>query len=130
MTTPLEPAPGANPMIVTLVLFCLGMLLLMVGAFVYPPLHDLSAAFDWTISIGVLLGLIAILSFLLRERDKVLLLLVLVCFFLVPTALALAVGGVMTLNGALDEAESSYHTARVVDTNSFTNSRIAYIGPS
>ena len=110
-----EPPGGVNPMIVTAVLFGVGVVLLLVGAFVYPPLHDLPAAFDWTFASGVFLALLAIHWVILRERRRALTKLALLCFFLVPTALALTVGGVMTVNGLFDRARSSHHTALVVD---------------
>ena len=116
MTEGSRLTPGALAMVVVAVLFGLGILLLVVGAFVYPPVQEMPAAFDWTVTIGVFLGLVAIHGFLLREEDRLVLKLVLMCFFFVPTALALSVGGVMTLNGYLDRGALTQRTAVVLDT--------------
>lgn len=115
MTPTSELTPGALGMIGVAVLFGIGVLLLVVGAFVYPPVQEMPAAFDWTVTIGVFLALLAIHGFVLREEDRVLLKLALICFFLVPTALGLSVGGVMTLNGYLDDTEPTHRTAAVLD---------------
>jgi hypothetical protein len=106
---------GANPMIVIGILFGVGAALLLIGAFVYPPLYEMPAAFDLTTFGAILAALLAIHAFLLGGQDRFLVKLVLMCFFLIPTTLALSVGGVMTLNGLLDPGNPSEHVARVVD---------------
>jgi len=105
---------GMNPVIVVGILFGIGAVLLLIGVFVYPPVHEMPAAFDWTSSSAVLVALLGIHALLLRGQDRLLARLLLLCFFLVPTALALSVGGTMTLSGLLDPADPSEHLARVL----------------
>lgn len=102
-------------MVVTLVLFGLGVVLTLIGGQVYTPLYDLPAGLDWATATVVLLALLALNAFLLRNREHRLLLLAASCFFLVPTALALDVGATLTLNGLLDRAEPTHHTASVLE---------------
>lgn len=108
-----------NPMALITFLFCLGLALVMVGAWVYAPLYDLPAGLDWTEATLVFLGLLALCGVLLRAREKEWkrwwLLLAASCFFLAPTALALVVGVRLTLNGWLDRSEPTHHTARVLE---------------
>jgi len=105
---------GMNPMIVVGILFGIGAVLLLIGVLIYPPVYEMPAAFDWTISSTVLLALLGIHALLLLGQGRLLGRLLLLCFFLVPTALALSVGGLMTLNGLLDPANPSEHLARVL----------------
>lgn len=112
-SAPADASPGADPMVVTVVAFVLG-LLLLTGTFVYPPLYDLPAGLDWRTVTVVFLVLLAVQGSLLRKRESPWPMLALSCFFLAPVALALAVGGTLTLNGLLDGAEPTHHTASVL----------------
>lgn len=113
---------GINPMVVTEILFIIGLLMTAVGAYVYPPLHDLPAGFDWVTFGAVLVVLLVAHAFLLTVRGlKLALFLLLYCFFLVPIALALAVGGTLTLNGWLDTSDPTYHVARVLGMRGVRN---------
>lgn len=105
---------GPDPMALVLLLFGIGFALVLIGSFVYSPLYDMPAAFDWRLTIGLYLALLGIHALLLRARGGIDVELVAIGVFLLPTALALSVGGVMTLNGVLDSAEPTHHVARLV----------------
>lgn len=108
------------------VLFGLGFALTLVGVFVYPPVHEMPAAFDWKLTTAIFLALLGLHALLLRGRSRLVWKLAALCFFLVPTAFALSVGGVMTLNGLLDGGEPVDHVASLVAAYRAKSS----IGPS
>lgn len=122
----LPALPSANPMLAVLVFFGLGALLVLFGMIFYSPVYDLPAALDWPLTLGIFLALLVVHAFFLLGRRNAALQLVALCFFLVPTALALSVGGVMTLNGLLDQEEPTHHVARLVDAYRAKSS----VGPS